>query len=103
MPKRDLNALAAHIVKQATDETPPEVDAKDQQTRVSGRRGGLKGGKARAEALSPERRSEIARVARRVAASRKVGPRGCSPRLCRSSSKRRGLASGGSPGTDRSC
>jgi hypothetical protein len=56
----DLNRLAAAIVGDATDETlqgpePGQVRA--------GRSGGLKGGKKRAEKLSPERRSEIARKA----------------------------------------
>jgi hypothetical protein len=56
----DLNRLAAAIVGDATDETPPETEAG--QVRA-GRSGGLKGGKARAKSLSPERRSEIARKA----------------------------------------
>ena len=63
MPRRDLNALAAHIVEQATNEETPEVDPKDQQAILSGRKGGLKGGKARAAKLTPEQRSEIARKA----------------------------------------
>ena len=70
MPKRDLNALAAHIVKQATDENPPEVDPKGQQAVLSGRKGGLKGGKARAAKLTPEQRSEIARKAAQARWSR---------------------------------
>lgn len=37
--------------------------ARSDAARALGRRGGLKGGKARAEKLSPERRSEIARAA----------------------------------------
>jgi len=53
----DLNRLAARIVKDATE---PEAKTPAQ---ASGRRGGLKGGKARAAKLSPERRSEIARKA----------------------------------------
>ena len=56
----DLNRLAAAIVGDATDETPPEPEPG--QVRA-GRSGGLKGGKARAKRLSPERRSEIARKA----------------------------------------
>lgn len=65
MPKRskkpaDLNRLAAAIVDDATDETPQEPES--QQARA-GRAGGHKGGKTRAERLSPERRSEIARAA----------------------------------------
>jgi len=60
---RDLNALAANIVEQATDERPPEPESKQAQ---AGRVGGLKGGKARADRLSPERRSEIAKRAARA-------------------------------------
>ena len=56
----DLNRLAAAIVGEATDEAPP--DAETQQVRA-GRAGGLKGGKSRAQRLSKERRSEIARAA----------------------------------------
>jgi hypothetical protein len=39
------------------------VEEKDPAAVELGRRGGLKGGKARAEKLSPERRKEIARKA----------------------------------------
>jgi hypothetical protein len=65
MPKRskkpaDLNRLAAAIVDDATDETPQEPESQQQE---AGRSGGVKGGKARAEQLSPERRSEIAKMA----------------------------------------
>jgi hypothetical protein len=56
----DLNRLAAAIVDDATDETPQETEPG--QVRA-GRKGGLKGGKARAEKLSPARRSEIAKKA----------------------------------------
>jgi hypothetical protein len=63
---RDLNALAASIVGDATDETPapePADDGKDPAAVALGRKGGLKGGKARAEKLTPEERSQIARKA----------------------------------------
>jgi hypothetical protein len=56
----DLNRLAAAIVGEATDETPPEPES---QQAKAGRTGGLKGGSMRAQKLSPERRSEIARSA----------------------------------------
>ncbi|HEX4730491.1 MAG TPA: hypothetical protein VH299_04445 [Solirubrobacterales bacterium] len=56
----DLNRLAAAIVGDATDETPQEAESG--QVRA-GRAGGLKGGKSRAEKLTPEQRSEIARKA----------------------------------------
>lgn len=59
----DLNRLAAAIVGDATDETP---QAPESAEAAAGRNGGLKGGKARAERLSPERRSEIARLAARA-------------------------------------
>jgi hypothetical protein len=57
----DLNRLAARIVKQATGDEPTES-----ATQISGRAGGLKGGKTRAAKLSAKRRSEIARKAARV-------------------------------------
>jgi len=57
---RDVNQLAKMIVDLTTgDETEPELSAKQK----AGKLGGLKGGKARAETLSPERRSEIAKKA----------------------------------------
>lgn len=54
----DLNRLAARIVRDSTEDVPAETGAQ-----VSGRKGGLKGGKSRAAKLSPERRSEIAKKA----------------------------------------
>jgi hypothetical protein len=56
----DLNRLAAAIVGDATDETPQEPETAQAR---AGRAGGLKGGNARAQQLSPARRSEIARAA----------------------------------------
>lgn len=58
----DANALAAQIVAEATGEASPPVRAKKKNAAAValGRKGGLKGGKARKEALSPERRREIA-------------------------------------------
>lgn len=56
----DLNRLAAAIVGDATDETPQEPESP--QVRA-GRMGGEKGGKARAERLTAEQRSEAARRA----------------------------------------
>ena len=64
MPERssrpDTNTLAFDTVQQATGQKAKE---KDPAAVALGRKGGLKGGKARAENLSPERRSEIARAA----------------------------------------
>ncbi|HEY1654531.1 MAG TPA: hypothetical protein VGF86_05405 [Candidatus Tumulicola sp.] len=67
----DINANAFRIVAEATAGErpdlrlvpPPTVAAKPKKNRAAvalGRRGGKKGGKARAEALTPERRREIA-------------------------------------------
>ena len=63
--KGDANELAYRIVQQATGQTekPKPDEGKNQAAVTLGRLGGLKGGKARAEKLSPERRSEIARKA----------------------------------------
>jgi hypothetical protein len=65
---RDVNQLAAAIVAEAVGEAPPEQDdGKDPAAVSLGRRGGLKGGKARAAKLTPEQRREIAK---RAAAAR---------------------------------
>jgi hypothetical protein len=71
MPKRsskqDINQLAASIVAQATGQE-PKADPKPEKNPAAvalGRLGGLKGGKARASKLSPQRRKEIARRAAR--------------------------------------
>jgi hypothetical protein len=75
MPKRsrkpaDLNQLAASIVGEATDESDPtaasQEDEKDPAAVELGRRGGLKGGKARAAKMTAEQRSESARKAARA-------------------------------------
>jgi hypothetical protein len=65
---RDPNQLAKLIVDIATGqiETPPEEDGKNPGMVALGRKGGLKGGKARAEALTPEQRSEYAKRAARA-------------------------------------
>lgn len=65
---RDVNELAARILAEATgDQAPQESeDEKPEKNAAAvelGRKGGLKGGKARAEKMTPERRSEIAKRA----------------------------------------
>ena len=70
MPKRssskrpdedDPNVTAFNVVQQATAEDEPETPHEKNPAAVAlGRLGGLKGGKARAEKLTPEERSEIA-------------------------------------------
>jgi hypothetical protein len=65
-PKRlkDANRLAKCIVDILTGNAPEEKPAeKDPAAVALGRRGGLKGGKARAEKMTPEQRAEIARKA----------------------------------------
>lgn len=68
MPRRpkDPNELARNVVDVATgavadDPTPPAE--KDPAAVALGRRGGLKGGRARAANMTPEARSEAARKA----------------------------------------
>lgn len=65
---RDTNQLAKLIADIATGEaTDPDPDeGKDPAAVALGRKGGLKGGKARAEKLSDRRRVEIARRAART-------------------------------------
>jgi hypothetical protein len=56
--------MARQIVDEATGEAPPEPEStKDPAAVELGRKGGLKGGKARAAKLSAKRRSEIAKKA----------------------------------------
>jgi hypothetical protein len=62
----DKNLLAKSIVDQATGNAPPEKpedEGKDPAAVSLGRRGGLKGGKARAKSLTAEQRSAIAKKA----------------------------------------
>lgn len=60
----DVNALARSIVDEATGESPADpYEGKDPAAVELGRRGGLKGGKARAAKLTPEQRAESARKA----------------------------------------
>ena len=65
--EHDPNVTAFNIVQQATGqiekEETPEPPKKNPAAVTLGRLGGLKGGKARAEALSPKKRSEIAKRA----------------------------------------
>jgi hypothetical protein len=64
MPRKDFSKVTFSIVQQVTNETPPEpIDEQKKPAQESGRRGGLKGGTACAEALTPEQRSEIAKKA----------------------------------------
>ena len=51
----DVIANTVHVMRVATG------DAEESYVDTAKRKGGLKGGKARAQALTPERRSEIAK------------------------------------------
>ena len=64
LPK-DSNSRAVMIAQMATGEIPKETpqDEVKSAAAVLGRLGGLKGGKARANSLTPERRAEIAKKA----------------------------------------
>lgn len=68
MPKRprDTNQLAKLLVDMATGEAPHDADADEGKNPAAvalGRLGGQKGGKARAQSLSPAKRKEIAKRA----------------------------------------
>lgn len=63
---RDVNQLAKHVIDMATGEVEDKDCTSEQKNPAAvelGRLGGKKGGKARAERLSPEQRSDIARKA----------------------------------------
>jgi hypothetical protein len=62
---RDTNQLAKRVVDIATGSVEAKSDdvSKDQAAVSLGRRGGLKGGAARAAKLTPEQRAEIAKIA----------------------------------------
>lgn len=64
MPRKDLNQIAFDAVQLLTGQVVPEpIDAKKQAAIESGRKGGLKGGKARTDALTAPQRKEIAQKA----------------------------------------
>jgi hypothetical protein len=61
---KDPNQTAFRILQEATGEKPKSEEPEKNAAAVElGRRGGLKGGKARAASLTPEQRSEIAKKA----------------------------------------
>lgn len=61
--KKDVNILASEIVEQVTQEPENQLGHKNPAAVALGRLGGLKGGKARANKLTPEQRKEIAQNA----------------------------------------
>ena len=64
--REDVKTMAARVVAEATGEAPktPDPDAgKDPAAVALGRKGGAKGGAARAKALTPEQRQAGAKKA----------------------------------------
>lgn len=57
---RDINQLAALTLALAIGEEQEPVTGKNEKAAELGSAGGLKGGRARADAMTPERRAEIA-------------------------------------------
>jgi hypothetical protein len=62
-PKDDFTQVAFRVFKQAIGEAPPTPQKKLPPKAAAGQKGGLKGGRARADRLSPEERSRIAKRA----------------------------------------
>ena len=61
---RDTNQLAKFLVDRASGDAPAQADdGKNPAAVALGRLGGLKGGRARADALSPQKRKAIAKKA----------------------------------------
>ena len=62
---RDVNKLAKLVTDLATGQAEPEKpdDGKDPAAVSLGRKGGLKGGNARAAGMTAKRRSEVAKLA----------------------------------------
>lgn len=73
---RDANQLAKSIVDLSTGDTaePNPDEGKDPAAVALGRKGGLVGGKARAEKLTAKRRSDIAKKAARKRWAKVVEP-----------------------------
>lgn len=77
MPKRssrDENETAFAILKQVTEEAEAQP-MKNPAAVALGRLGGLKGGKARADSLTPAKRKAIARIGWRGIYSRSQSPK----------------------------
>ena len=65
----DFAVTAFRVVREATEGKEPEsevTEGKNPHAMALGRLGGLKGGKARMEKLTPEQRTDIARKAARA-------------------------------------
>ena len=64
-PHRDANQMAKHILDQITGDAPKDEPqpVKNAAAVALGRLGGMRGGAARAAKLTPERKSEIGKLA----------------------------------------
>jgi hypothetical protein len=68
--KKDVNQIAAELVRYTAG---LDLEGKNLAAVALGRKGGLKGGKARAAALSPEQRKQIATFAAQTRWNREQG------------------------------
>lgn len=76
--EHDFAVTAFHVVQEATGQVEPEseeiepelIEGKNPHAVALGRLGGIKGGKARFQKLTPEQRREIARTAAKARWSR---------------------------------
>lgn len=64
--EHDFSVTAFRVVQKATGQIEPEPPKPKQDLKALGRLGGLKGGKARANKLTPEERRAIAKKASEV-------------------------------------
>lgn len=60
---RDVNALAFAILQEATGEAAPTKPESLRGKKADSQKGGLRGGKSRMDALTPEQRQELAKKA----------------------------------------
>jgi len=63
MKRRDVNEIAFATLQQAIGAIPKGEPDRKEEAAEQGRKGGLKGGNARAKALTKKRRSDIAKKA----------------------------------------
>ena len=63
MKRRDVNQVAFDTLQQAIGAMPKAKPGENAEAAELGRKGGLKGGKARKNSLTPARRAEIAKKA----------------------------------------
>ena len=61
MPKKDFSQIAFDVVQRATGDAPEPAPKTARQE--NSRKGGLKGGTSRMDAMTPEQRSELAKKA----------------------------------------